>query len=191
MRGGGKGNRKEQTIRQKAKRELVTRLAEEAWKLAREAGTARGQGRPAGSQSKDQEQKAKWIRRRLCGKQKPLGVTAFAKAAMAKLAAARAEAAAQQAKGKAQDKTAEEVQTKIIGLAQIASQAKMEAEQARARARAADKQATENQAIAKQATEYADSLWKRCIMLVDSMPKGSLEAIHTFQVVGPPFFGGV
>ena len=188
-RGGGKGNRKEQTIRQKAKRQLVTRLAEEAWKLAREAGTARGQGRPAGSQSKDQEQKAKWIRRRLCGKQKPLGVTAFAKAAMAKLAAARAEAAAQQAKGKAQEKTAEEVQTKIIGLAQIVSQAKMEAEQARARA--ADKQATENQAIAKQATEYADSLWKRCIRLLDSMPKGSLEAIHTCQVVGPPFFGGL
>ena len=149
------------------------------------------QGGPAGSQSKDQEQKAKWIRRRLCGKQKPLGVTAFAKAAMAKLAAARAEAAAQQAKGETQKKTAEEVQTKIIGLAQIASQAKMEAEQARARARAADEQATENPAIAKQATEYADSLWKRCIMLVDSMPKGSLEAIHTFQVVGPPFFGGL
>ena len=110
---------------------------------------------------------------------------------MAKLAAARAEAVAQQAKGKAQEKTAEEVQTKIIGLAQIASQAKTEAQQARARARAADKQATENQAIAKQATEYADSLWKRCIRLVDSMPKGSLEAIHTFQVVLPPFFGGL
>ena len=46
--------------------------------------------------------------------------------------------------------------TKIIGLAQIASQAKMEAEQARARARAADKQATENKAIAEHATEYAD-----------------------------------
>jgi len=191
VRGGGKGNRKEQTIRQKAKRQLVTLLAEEARKLAREAGTARGQGRPAGSQSKDQEQKAKWIRRRLCGKQKPLGVTAFAKTAMAKLAAARAEAAAQQAKGKAQENTAEEVQTKIIGLAQIASQAKTEAEQARARARAADKQAEENHAIAKRATDYADNLWKRCIRLVDSMPKGSLEAIKTCQVVGPPFFGGL
>ena len=118
-------------------------------------------------------------------------MTAFAKAAMAKLAAARAEAAAQQAKGETQKKTAEEVQTKIIGLAQIVSQAKMEAEQARARARAADKQATENKAIAEHATEYADNLWKRCIRLVDSMPKGSLEAIHTFQVVGPPFFGGL
>ena len=54
VRGGGKGNRKEQTIRQKAKRQLATRLEEEARRLAREAGTARGQGRPAGSQSKDQ-----------------------------------------------------------------------------------------------------------------------------------------
>ena len=124
----------------------------------REAGTARGQGGPAGSQSKDQEQKAKWIRRRLCGKQKALGVTAFAKTAMAKLAAARAEAAAQQAKGKAQENTAEEEQAKSIGLAQIASQAKTEAQQARARARAADKQATENKAIAEQATEYAERL---------------------------------
>ena len=119
----------------------------------------------------------------MCGKQKPLGVTAFAKTTMAKLAAARAEAAAQQAKGEAQEKTAEEVQTKLIGLAQIASQAKTEAEQARARARAADKQATENKAIAEQATEYADNLWKRCSRLLDSMPRGSLEAIHTSQVV--------
>ena len=163
----------------------------EARKLAREAGTARGQGRPAGSQSKDQEQKAKWIRRRLCGKQKALGVTAFAKTAMAKLAAARAEAAAQQAKGKAQEKTAEEEQAKSIGLAQIASQAKTEAQQARARARAAEKQATENKAIAEHATEYADNLWKRCSRLLDSMPRGSLEAINTCQVVGPPFFGGL
>ena len=110
---------------------------------------------------------------------------------MVKLAAARAEAAAQQAKGKAQEKTAEEEQSKIISLAQIASQAKTEAEQARARARAADKQATENKAIAKQATEYADNIWKRCSRLLDSMPRGSLEAINTCQVVGPPFFGGL
>ena len=181
MRGGGKGNRKEQTIRQKAKRQLATRLAEEARKLAREASTARGKGRPAGSQSKDQEQKAKWIRRRLCGKQKPLGVTAFAKTAMAKLAAARAEAAAQQAKGKAQEKTAEEVQTKIIGLAQIASQAKMEAEQARARA--ADKQATENKAIAEHATEYADNLWKLCSRLLVGGRLVSISArIHPMEI---------
>ena len=40
VRGGGKGNRKEQTIRQKAKRQLASRLAEEARKLAREAEEA-------------------------------------------------------------------------------------------------------------------------------------------------------
>ena len=65
------------------------------------------------------------------------------------------------------------------------------AQQARARARTAEKQATENKGIAEHATEYADNLWKRCIRLVDSMPKGSLEAIKTCQVVGPPFFGGL
>ena len=38
--GHSKGNRKEQTIRQKAKRQLASRLAEEARKLAREAEEA-------------------------------------------------------------------------------------------------------------------------------------------------------
>ena len=65
------------------------------------------------------------------------------------------------------------------------------AQQARARARTAEKQATENKAIAEYATEYADKLWKLCSKLLDSMPRGSLEAIHTSQVVGPPFFGGL
>ena len=65
------------------------------------------------------------------------------------------------------------------------------AQQARARARAAEKQATENKAIAEHATEYADNLRKLCSRLLDSMPRGSLEAIHTSQVVGPPFFGGL
>ena len=65
------------------------------------------------------------------------------------------------------------------------------AQQAPARARTAEKQATENKAIAEHATEYADNLWKRCIRLLDSMPRGSLEAITTCQVVGPPFFGGL
>ena len=72
VRGGCKGNRKEQTIRQKLKRQL-------AHKLAKEAGASRRPGRPSGSHSKEQEQKAKWSRRRLCGKQTPLGVTAIAK----------------------------------------------------------------------------------------------------------------
>ena len=65
------------------------------------------------------------------------------------------------------------------------------AQQALARARTAEKQSTENKAIAEHATEYADNLWKRCSRLLDSMPRGSLEAIHTSQVVGPPFFGGL
>ena len=65
------------------------------------------------------------------------------------------------------------------------------AQQARARARTAEKQATENKAIAEHATEYADNLWKRCNGLLVSTPRGSLEAIHTSQVVGPPFFGGL
>ena len=65
------------------------------------------------------------------------------------------------------------------------------AQQARARARTAEKQATENKAIAEHATEYADNLWKLCSRLLDSMPRGSLEAIHTSQVVGPQFFGGL
>ena len=106
MRGGGKGNRKEQTIRQKANRQLVTRLAEEARKLAREAGTARGRGRPSGSHSKEREQKAKRSRRRLWGKQKPLGVTAIAKQAQAKAIAAQAKADALVAKSTSFDSLA-------------------------------------------------------------------------------------
>ena len=64
------------------------------------------------------------------------------------------------------------------------------AQQARARARTAEKQATENKAIAEHATEYADNLWKLCSRLLDSMPRGSLETINAWQLVGPPLFGG-
>ena len=58
------------------------------------------------------------------------------------------------------------------------------ARQARARARTAAKQATENKAIAEHATEYADNLWNRCSRLLDLMPRGSSEAARKVSSSG-------
>ena len=142
--GHSKGNREAQREREKVKRQLASRLAEEALKLAREAGTARRRGRPSGSHSKAQEQKAKWSRRRLWGKQKPLGVTAIAKQAQAKAIAAQAKADALVAKSKSLDL--------------LASAAKEEAQQARARAQEAEKKAEVYKQVALIATLWCGSM---------------------------------
>lgn len=79
-RGGGKGNHKAQRALEKLKNQL-------ARKLAREAGTPRRLGGPEGSHSEAQKQKATLSRRRLCGNQTQLGVTAIAKQVPAKAGA--------------------------------------------------------------------------------------------------------
>ena len=54
-----------------------------------------------------------------------------------------------------------------------------------------ESEAGDGEAIAEHATEYAFSLWKRCSRLLDHMPRGSLEAINTCQLIGPPLFDGL
>ena len=79
-RSGGQGDREAQTRRQNEKRKMQRMAAREAAGKPKSKG-----GRTPGSHSKQQCQKAAWmIRRRLHGKQPPLGLTAFARGAHAK-----------------------------------------------------------------------------------------------------------
>ena len=108
---GSKGDREAQTQRQVEKRRLARELARAADAKPKSQG-----GRPQGPQKRrcskitgelpakrSQNQKAAWMRRRLRGKQPPLGMTAFArlvyaKAIHAKTVADRVKAVADQAK---------------------------------------------------------------------------------------------
>ena len=103
------------------------------------------------------------------GKQKPLGVTAFAKQAQAKAIAAQAKADALVAKSKSLDL--------------LASAAKEEAQQARARAQEAEKKAVVYKDMAEEARKFADALYGRCSNALD-------WKYETFHLVGPPLFGG-
>ena len=91
-RGGGQGDREAQTRRQNEKRKMQRMVA----RREAAANPKSKRGRKPGSDSKLQYQKAAWMRRRLRGKQPPLGMTAFARVAHAK--AIRAKAFADQAK---------------------------------------------------------------------------------------------
>ena len=193
-RGGGKGNRKAQRARENLKKQL-------ARKLAKEAGTTRTMGKPRGSESKQQDQKAKWMRRRLYGKQKPLGVTAFAKQAQAKAIAAQANADALVAKSNSFDSLAsaakEEVQkawaraqaaenkaaTNSKSFHLLASAAKEEAQRARARAQEAEEKAAVYKDMAKEAHKFANALYGRCSNALG-------WKYESFHLVGPPLFGG-
>ena len=119
--GGSKGDRKAQEKRRQLKRQL-------ARKLARDAGTARRPGRPSGSTIKQQYQTYTWMRRRLRGKQRPVGVT---------------DADAHEGGGEAR-----------VGKKHMAA----EAQEAQTRMRAAEKQAAEEKAIAEAIAERPEDM---------------------------------
>ena len=148
LRGGGKGDRVAQTQRQVEKR----RLAREVARAAAAEPKSKG-GRPQGPQKRrcskstgglpakrSQNQKAAWMRRRLHGKQPPLGLTAFARAAQAKVTHAHAVMADSVAKERA-----------AVAVAQSAEQG--------ASVALDQKEAAEAQA--KDALKYADKVWTK------------------------------
>ena len=135
-RAGGKGDREGQKRRESQKRRQARAAAREAAGKPKSKG-----GRTPGSHSKQQCQKAAWmIRRRLHGKQPPLGLTAFARAAQAKVTHAHAVMADSVAKERA-----------AVAVAQSAEQG--------ASVALDQKEAAEAQA--KDALKYADKVWTK------------------------------
>jgi len=152
-RGGGKGDRKAQTQRQNEKRRLARVAARTAAGRLKSKG-----GRPPGPQKRrcskssmtkrNQCQKAAWmIRRRLRGKQTPMAVTAFARAA---------NEAIEQAKAAKQDATVALEQTK-----KAANESIEAAKAAKQDATVALEQTKKAEARLADAIDYADRLRSR------------------------------
>ena len=164
QRGGGQGDREAQTRRQVDKRRLARAAAlEAAGKPKSQGGRPQGpQGPQGGNHSKSngglpgkrpQYQKAAWMNQRLRGKQAPLGVTAYARAAHAK--ATHAKAVADNAKAVADDAKQEArcaAATKAEAVALVAAAYARSAD-AEARAAAAEEEARMAGAVAAQAVE--------------------------------------
>ena len=156
---GSKGDREAQTQRQVEKRRLAREVARAAAGKPKSKG-GRTQWPQKGRCSKStsglprkrpQCQKASWMRRRLRGKQAPMGVTAFARAAHAKVTHAKAVMAESVTSERAAVAVA---QTAGQGAA-VALERAMEAE-----TRAAESVKTSDD-VAAEAVRYAVSQWKQ------------------------------
>ena len=130
------------------------------------------------------------MRRRLHGKQRPVGVTAFARSAQAKAERKAAEAQEAHTRMRAAEKQAavglttfaRTAKAKVAAALANAERKAAEAQEAQTRMRAAEEQAAEEKAIAECATMFANTLYDRCWQIIG--PDGDIRRI------GPPFLGG-